>query len=296
MNNKMKIMVGIPAYNEEANIGQLVKSLLNQKGDNFVISKIVVVSDGSNDKTVEIVSKIKNKKIIIKDHKLRKGQIVRQNQIIKMLASDDDALLLFEADTLPSDNLHIYNLVNEVNKLKDFSIVCSNKVTSPPSTFTGKVVNFGFRLRFQIFKDAISFPNLYLFDVGLISKKFLKTFKWDQRFHDDSYIYRKAINSRMPILKSNKASIKFKTAETIYDYLIQSGKFQKARQKETSVSTVYYPKIDRLKALKITLLNFVKNPILSICYCLLLALSRLHSHFLPKYTPMWKIYESTKHV
>src|ERR1041385_4839945 len=97
---KPNILIGIPAYNEEANIGELLKHILSQRQINFNISKIIVISDGSTDKTVAIVSKFKNKKITLINYKKRKGQISRQNEIIKMMAKNDEFLLLFEADTL----------------------------------------------------------------------------------------------------------------------------------------------------------------------------------------------------
>ena len=70
---KLTVTIGIPAYNEEKNIGRLLKSLSNQKGDDFTLNEIVVLSDGSTDMTNEIVhsqSKL-NRKV-----KLLAGKII----------------------------------------------------------------------------------------------------------------------------------------------------------------------------------------------------------------------------
>jgi len=52
----MKITIGIPAYNEEKNIGNLLNDILNQKLEHNILEKILVISDNSTDKTDEIVS------------------------------------------------------------------------------------------------------------------------------------------------------------------------------------------------------------------------------------------------
>ena len=51
----MKISVVIPAYNEEAYIGKVLKSLNNQT---FKPDEIIVVDNNSNDKTVSIAQKL----------------------------------------------------------------------------------------------------------------------------------------------------------------------------------------------------------------------------------------------
>jgi len=58
----MKVSIVIPAYNEEKYIGKCIESLLGQSYRNF---EIIIVDDGSTDRTVEIVKKLasKNKKI-----------------------------------------------------------------------------------------------------------------------------------------------------------------------------------------------------------------------------------------
>ena len=59
----MDVSVIIPAYNSEKTIEATVKSVLNQsfKG----LYEIIVVDDGSKDKTAEVVSQIKDKKVVL---------------------------------------------------------------------------------------------------------------------------------------------------------------------------------------------------------------------------------------
>src|SRR3989344_306584 len=85
--NKKTVIVGIPAFNEEKNIGVLLESILLQKGNNFTIDKVIVVCDGSRDNTAEIV-KLYSKKfnqISLKDDNKRKGKAARLNEFYKSL-------------------------------------------------------------------------------------------------------------------------------------------------------------------------------------------------------------------
>ena len=51
MMNKIEASIGICAYNEERNIGHLLKSILEQKTDCICIREIIVILDGSSDGT-----------------------------------------------------------------------------------------------------------------------------------------------------------------------------------------------------------------------------------------------------
>lgn len=52
----VSISIGIPVYNEEKNIQNLLYSLASQKGIN--IEKLIVINDGSTDKTLEKIEDV----------------------------------------------------------------------------------------------------------------------------------------------------------------------------------------------------------------------------------------------
>ncbi|MFN3246543.1 MAG: glycosyltransferase family 2 protein [Leptonema sp. (in: bacteria)] len=58
MKEKPFVSIIIPARNEEENIGECIKSLLNQRYENF---EIIVVDDNSQDRTPFIVQKLAEK-------------------------------------------------------------------------------------------------------------------------------------------------------------------------------------------------------------------------------------------
>lgn len=66
MTKRPGVSVVIPTYNEEKYIGECIKSLNSQSLKNF---EIVVVDDGSTDRTREIVKRFKNVRLIKGEHK-----------------------------------------------------------------------------------------------------------------------------------------------------------------------------------------------------------------------------------
>ncbi len=110
----MEASIGIMAYNEEANIENLLKTLLNQKL--HFVKEVIVVNDGSTDRTSEIVQKfLKNKKIKLINLKRRSGKVNAINQFLKVAKSE--IIILESADTFPHKNA-IKNIFEEFKNLK----------------------------------------------------------------------------------------------------------------------------------------------------------------------------------
>jgi len=98
----MDVSIGVMAFNEEKNISNLLNNLLKQKTKEINIKEIIVVNDGSTDKTNELVSNFKNKKIILLKQKSREGKFQAINYFIKSATSS--ILVLESADTIPEQD------------------------------------------------------------------------------------------------------------------------------------------------------------------------------------------------
>jgi cellulose synthase/poly-beta-1,6-N-acetylglucosamine synthase-like glycosyltransferase len=98
------VTVGVPAYNEERNIGKLLSTLLQQRTYGVRIDEIIVVSSGSTDKTDTIVEEIarRDHRVMLIREEERRGKASAVNQIIK--ASSNDVIVLESADTLPVED------------------------------------------------------------------------------------------------------------------------------------------------------------------------------------------------
>lgn len=96
----------IPAYNEEKTIAEVVKTVKSSK----LVNKIVVVSDGSEDQTVNIVNKFKDIEVVDLVENIGKGGALRMG----MKNCSSDIILLLDADLIGLTVDHIETLIAPV--------------------------------------------------------------------------------------------------------------------------------------------------------------------------------------
>ena len=134
---KLTLIIGIPANNEEANIGYLLESLLKQKKGDYRIDKIIVASDGSTDRTIKITRQLKDQRVIAIDNKMRKGKPARLNQIVELFKSD--VLVLLDADICIDDDSFIGKLIDPIiNQRAD--LTSAKMIAVRPKTWVEKVL------------------------------------------------------------------------------------------------------------------------------------------------------------
>jgi cellulose synthase/poly-beta-1,6-N-acetylglucosamine synthase-like glycosyltransferase len=133
------------AFNEEANIGKLLQSLLNQRLDKAILQDIIVVSSGSTDQTNVIVREwsARDPRIRLIIQTKREGKSSAINLWLK--EKNAPLLILESADTLPNEDT--------VEKLllpfQDSQVGMTGAHPAPinnPRTFMGFAVNLEWRL------------------------------------------------------------------------------------------------------------------------------------------------------
>ena len=139
-----KISLVIPAYNEEKLIVSSIKNILTYMLKNKYNFEVIVIDDGSKDKTKEKIKSIKNKHLKLISYKPNRGK----GHAVKtgMLAAKGDLLLFLDADlSTPIEEIEKfipltkkYDVVIASRALKESKI----KVHQPFfREFIGKVFN-----------------------------------------------------------------------------------------------------------------------------------------------------------
>jgi glycosyltransferase involved in cell wall biosynthesis len=93
-----RVTVGIPSYNEERNIANLLHSLEGQRS----LFSEVIISDDSSDRTPHIVREFVRRSsinITLLHHGARRGAAAAWNEIFQKAAGD--IIVLYDADTIP---------------------------------------------------------------------------------------------------------------------------------------------------------------------------------------------------
>ncbi len=220
-NKKLTITIGIPAFNEEANIGYLLSSLLTQRTKGFTIGKIIIVSDGSTDRTDEIVKKFKNRGVSLEVNTNRSGQAISQNRIIKGCKSE--ALVLLNADIAIVGRYFINNMVSPIFK-DNADLISSALGAVKPDKATEKIIHAGLKIRMYMFDRYKNGQSVHTcFGVArAFSKRFYKRFRFKGSVSEDAYSYFSCKKLGYKYLHVNNAVALIKLPDNLKDHERQS--------------------------------------------------------------------------
>lgn len=118
--NSEKLSVVVPCFNEERNIYSNIQKIHRYLENNFETFEIIAVNDGSTDKTVEELKKIRNNiPLVIVDNEINegKGKAVRDG----ILESNHEIVMFLDADlAIPIEEIEKF--VAEINNNYDIVI------------------------------------------------------------------------------------------------------------------------------------------------------------------------------
>ncbi len=181
MNSVADISIVIPAYNAEKHIGRCLDSIVNQE---FQVAEIIVVNDGSNDNTKEIVKAYQDKYPTIKLINQNNGGVatarnvgvlqaqqsniwfvdaddeILPNSIFNICKSLNDADIIICAYTMAFEKLERICIVDNnygIIKAKDY---VSNMMKKPNAFYYAGIWN-------KLFKRNIIIDNNIKFQTGL---------------------------------------------------------------------------------------------------------------------------------
>lgn len=297
MTKKPTVTIGIPAYNEEANIGFLLKDLMDQKNDNYKLEKIIVSSDGSTDNTVRVVKRFDNKKIKVIVGRTRRGNANSQNKIIKH--SRSAVLVLLNADIRIRDRHFLQKLIEPISRGNvDLAAAFLQEVT--PSNFFEKMLSVSVQLKKDVFEKYKSGNNLHTCHgvARALSRRFYKQLKFRTSFGEDAYTYLFCIWLNYQYRFVKRAVVYYKLPDNLLDHQRQSMRYFQSKEKffeefgEDFVRKHYYLPINLL--LKALFYFVMRYPAYTILYLIVLGYMKVKSKLEVKIKDNWEIAQSTK--
>lgn len=294
---KPTVTFGIPAYNEEANIKKLLFAILDQTQKTFTFDKIIVVSDGSSDSTVNEVNSIKDPRILMVDHKSRTGKTIRQNEILKI--AKGDYLIFCDADIHFSSKNLIDSIINKLQKKTNFGVAGLNATPLPATNFFETCINYSVTLQQKIRKEW-NYGNNFLAFRGamlVLEKEYYKKITIPKIVANDAYIYLRALQLDFtPVYLADKV-IYYKSPITLSDHLKQASRYKSSfkeidpffTQKERPFFTI--PNEIFMKA---ALASFFEHPIQMLTYLFIQIFTMLFSYNTGGMT--WEVAKSTKKI
>lgn len=300
--NKIKtVTIGISAYNEEQTIGSLLDAIAMQTGDSYVLEKVIVVLDGSTDKTYDVVAERKDKLISIMSHADRKGKASRLSELYELNTSD--IILILDADVQITDQRFIEKLASGFTK-DSIGIVSSNNQPIRPKSFIGKVWYANEQSWYEVRKLVNGGDHLYNNSGCAIAleKNFAKSIVMPaEAIADQQFVYLSAMKEHKDFVFKEQAVAYYIPPTTLHDIKIQ---YARSLSEESFLEKYFdksfhkYFDIPRKYKVKGLLKAFRKDPIYTF-------LSRLFLRILPylgieedpdNKKGLWKRTNSTKQL
>lgn len=301
MSRKKTVYIGIPAHNEENNIGSLLESIIMQKGANFTIQAIVVACDGCTDKTAHIVRAYSQKSSVIGiiDDGRRLGQAGRLNEFYRLAQSD--IFITFDADTVLADE-HVVSEIVRAFDNNNVAVVGGHDKPVLQNNFIGKSLQT-YQMFWREMITQINGGDNVHHHPGCVSAArtdFLKEVTIPLGIlANDHFLYFEALKRGYLFKAAQEAVVYFKVPTTLSDYFKQTTRFYDSADNVKAyfgswVNAHYdIPWSIKLRAYAVT---FFKSPFYLISALMLQVLQRLFSYrFTEKSTNgIWTPVKSSK--
>lgn len=143
---KITLTIGIPAHNEEANIGMLIQSIIEQSSLTYKLEKIIVICDGCTDNTGNVVKKMSKKYPLIEllEDRKRKGKMARLNKLYRM--NQSEILITLDGDVVLKGKESLDNAVKLFRNDPGALCIAFHQVPIREKTFVAKVLYAAHRL------------------------------------------------------------------------------------------------------------------------------------------------------
>ena len=297
-NLKKTVTIGIAAFNEEKNIISLLKSILEQENNYYVLKEVLVFSDGSTDKTNTLLKKVSkhSKKLKVHIDNKRRGKAYRLQQMYTKAKSD--ILVTIDSDVTLRGKSVIDQLIKALRDDK-VGLVFGNVLPVSPSNFFQKIITTYEAFWKKTINQINEGNNIHncLGCILALKKEFYKTISLPSSIvADDHFIYLSAVKNGFRREYARDAVVYFTSPKTMNDYLSQFRRYFtsldaiEAHFGEFASSFYRIPRVYKLNAYK---KSFIENPVFMVLAIALQVYQRLHIKPTRKES-IWEIAVSSK--
>lgn len=298
--NLLTITVGIPAYNEEANIESLLQEVRKQKLATVSLKEVIVYSDASSDGTLDILKCMKMKPLRVLSGEKRMGKSYAMNQIIKQTTSD--ILVLLDGDILIHDKYMIEKLIEPI-RVQNADLTSARVKEFWTKSKFEDILKISMLLKKDIFESYKKGNNIYTCHgrARALSKKLYNSIRFKNNIvAEDAYAYLYTVYNKFTYIFADCADIHYRLPGNFKDHQKQSVRFiQSYKQLAGEFGKNFIAretKLPKSVVLPFVFRYFLRYPLTLFLYVSILAYMKVRSLFVNEMTIKWQVSESTKGV
>lgn len=220
MRKLLTVTVGIPTFQAERNIRNLLTSISQQQTALCKIEKILVYSDGSTDRTIKMARAVKDPRITVFESKQNRGYAAALGFLIKK--SESDVFVTLNDDILISDSTTIGKLIAPFYDDSSITFVSGNIVALRPRTFIGRCIFTSFLAFLPIRYSLREGNNMYSCDGKILALRhnIARRISLDHASTAtvDIFLYFENLRLNGVYRFARDATVQFRLPETIWDW------------------------------------------------------------------------------
>lgn len=222
---KPTVTIGIPAFNEEANIAQLLEALCKQDQSAFDLERIVVISDNSTDKTALRAGTVNKKMVKVIENRKRQGKSQILNQL--MQTTQSDIFVQVDADVLIKDSRMLLKLIAPITR-KEADLTSAQVKEYWTHSKLEQILKISMLMKKEIFGSVNNGNNIFTCHgrARAFSRRLYKKMYFDPNIvAEDAFSYLFAVSNKFTYKYAKNAYIYYKLPSNIADHQKQSVRF-----------------------------------------------------------------------
>lgn len=294
------LAIGIPAFNEEYFLPELLKAVMSQKISSAVLQEVIVLSDASTDETDRIVRQLRKTdariSLLRSDTRIGKGLML--NAFFTKTAADIAVVL--DADITLQDNNTIEQLIQPIAVN---TVDLTSAIVQPLSSknWIQKVLAASMKLKEQVFLDWNNGDNIYTCHgrARAFSKRFYQKVRFIDSIGEDAYSYLVCKKLNMKYQLATNAQVFFELPKTFKDHAKQSIRFSHSQvsyvdQFDPDFIQAQYSLPKNLFFAKL-LESLKTQPLEIISYAMVMVAVKIVQPFMTTPRHTWQIATTSKH-
>ncbi|MGD1835660.1 MAG: glycosyltransferase [Nitrososphaeraceae archaeon] len=258
-----EVTIGIPSYNEEKNIQNLLESIIDQYHESYILKEIII-SDDSFDKTPEIIQKFAknhpNYNIKLIHHNKRRGASMAWNEIFQ--EATGQIIVLYDAD-IKLEKKCTFNLINKISSNTVLS--ASNPQPLQSDNIYGNASKFISSWLRKVRQNGLSQYTVMGRALAIKTEIAKKIYIPEDIIAIDLYLQNQILRLNHKIIYIDDAIVYYNTPSSLHDFISQVIRADNGHHQISSK----YVKLPFWNNIIISLKCFIVDPLgaLSVVYC-----------------------------